>query len=117
MSLDLNKPVLTRNGRKVRQLTLFDSKSNYPIVGVVDGNQYCWTRAGHIISDEFDNPQDLVNVPERVKKTVYFRVELSGECGNMQDTVPDVSFGFYGYIRVDIDAEIIPFDRTGKENV
>lgn len=106
--LDLTKPVQTRDGREVKQVTVFDCDEEFRVRGVVDGKLQSWTIDGTFHKDRH-SPNCLVNVPERVKKTVYFRV-ANGHVGSKCNAVPTRIDDFDGYIRVDIDAEIIPFE-------
>jgi hypothetical protein len=69
--LDLNKPVQTRDGRKVRVLAT-DRKgaAYYPVLGLLtqaDGEETVesWTLVGEFYSGDTDEA-DLVNVPEKI---------------------------------------------------
>lgn len=65
MSLDLSKPVRTRDGRPVKVLTT-TAKGAFPIIGYIDGTVYLalWGNAGEYYRNpEEKNDTDLVNVP------------------------------------------------------
>ncbi len=71
MSLDLSKPVQTRDGRKVRILCT-DAKSAYPVIGLIEdcGHevQGTWTAGGRN-HRAFETDYDLINAP--TKRTVW----------------------------------------------
>ncbi len=82
MTLDLTKPVQTRDGRKVRILCTDRNGSKHPVVGLIDtyGDRklempHTWTSDGKFNSVEVDHEADLVNVPP-AKKTVQVEVRL-----------------------------------------
>lgn len=68
--LDLTKPVQTRDGRPVRILAT-DLRSEYPVTGIISHPGYdeveTWTLDGAFVSSD-EHPDDLVNVPETVKR-------------------------------------------------
>lgn len=70
MSLDRNKPVQTRDGRKVTIYTWNAPSSTYPIHGYADGfagpSSWCATGAYHTEGAIYQF--DLINVPEQPKK-------------------------------------------------
>jgi hypothetical protein len=76
MAIDLNKPVQTRDGRKVR-IVATDVKGVYPIIALVEADDCedvnTYTADGYYFSggDE-ETDDDLVNVVERVER--YFEV-------------------------------------------
>ncbi len=101
MALDLNKPVMTRDGRKVRILCTDKAGGSYPIVGLVTNfgseDAYSWTSDGRFLG-ETDERTDLVNVPPP-KKTVQVEVRMlrdpkTGEifCGSRMLNIPDERF-------------------------
>lgn len=73
-TLDLTKPVQTRDGRKVEIKFVDETLESYPIVGVVtesDGRRYSetWTIEGKgWLSAKDDHEGDLVQVPEPLKE-------------------------------------------------
>lgn len=80
MTFDPNKPVQTRDGRKVR-IICTDKRGLYPIVALIsDGyGESCSTHSGggkFSINREGDDPHDLINVPEC--KTLWANVYNSG---------------------------------------
>ena len=65
--LDLTKPIRTLDGREVKQLTVFDGKSDSACViyGVLDGVVTGWSINGEFSPDDYgQDARDLVNVPE-----------------------------------------------------
>lgn len=71
MAIDWNKPVQTKDGRKVRVLCT-DSKGYFPIVGLVvseDGESedvVYWPLTGELAGrPDHDYQLDLINVPEK----------------------------------------------------
>lgn len=68
--LDLTKPVQTRDGHPVRILEI-GLRSEYPVVGIISRPGYdeveTWTLDGAFVSSD-EHPDDLVNVPETVKR-------------------------------------------------
>ena len=74
--LDLNKPVQTRDGRKVRILATDRKGAHYPVLGLLtqaddEETVESWTLAGEFYSGDTDEA-DLVNVPE--KRVLYFNI-------------------------------------------
>ena len=68
--LDLNKPVQTRDGRKVRVLATDRKGAHYPVLGLLtqaddEETVESWTLAGEFYSGDTDEA-DLVNVPEKI---------------------------------------------------
>lgn len=87
MSLDLSKPVQTRDGRKVRILCT-DAGGERPVVGLIDGCVWRWTGGGYDSNGNYRSAQyDLVNVPEP-ERTVWVNVYVSKSgklhCGKPQ---------------------------------
>lgn len=96
MTFDPNKPVQTRDGRKVR-IICTDKRGLYPIVALIsDGDgESCGTHTGDgkfSINREGDDPRDLINVPECktlwanvydgcVSRTFHSRQDASGSRG------------------------------------
>lgn len=77
MSLDLTKPVKTRDGRKVRILCTDAECTNQdvpqPIVGIVAGEfsgPKAWCANGSYFGDRSISECDLVNVPPLKKKAL-----------------------------------------------
>lgn len=71
MTLDLTKPVQTRDGRKVRILCT-DDRGNYPVIGIiecpdkVEDELETWTLSGKAIAwEDGDAVDDLINVPDK----------------------------------------------------
>ncbi|MDE2105110.1 MAG: hypothetical protein KGL39_48170 [Patescibacteria group bacterium] len=76
MTLDLTKPMQTRDGRKARLLAS-DLKSQFQLVFVItdkDGNEHVGERyADGRYSSGYDRPHDIINVPEPPKVHVEYR--------------------------------------------
>ncbi len=104
MTLDLTKPVQTRDGRPVRILAT-DLKGEYPIAGAVlfDNHEqvHTWTAEGVFVAGVTDDNFDLVNV----KRVAYV---------NMYDN--PISAGFMYGTRVAADNAASP-DRTARIRV
>ena len=65
------KPVVTRDGREVSYLTLFNSDiENLPLVGLVDGFIRTYTKDGKFFSDKRCADLDLFMASEKVTKWV-----------------------------------------------
>ena len=112
--LDLNKAVRTRDGQEVQQLTVFNNTTMvYTLSGVVDGDILTWTKDGVFDARRRgESPLDLVNVtPSRIKQGVYMRVYKDGYLGVPVGLPRPKVPGSIGYIYVDIDAEIIPYQE------
>jgi hypothetical protein len=60
----LNRTAVTRKGKEVTQLTLFESKSDFPLYGVIDEQIYSWNKVG---SSKSSPDLDLFLEPE-IKK-------------------------------------------------
>ena len=60
--------VITRDGRKVTQLTKFDCSFQYPLIAVIDGNVECFTLNGEYILG-YNNNNELCLLPQT--KTVW----------------------------------------------
>ena len=72
--IDFNKPVQTRDGRKVRILCT-DANSAFPVVGlIIDGGEFdtleTWDSTGCCYEKRTADEDDLINVPERVERWV-----------------------------------------------
>ena len=63
--LDFNKPVQTRDGRKVRVLCT-DGRGDHPVVGYAacQNYLYSWRLSGHRYNTDETTITDLINVPE-----------------------------------------------------
>ena len=72
------EPVVTRDGRRVSQLTLFNIV-NAPMVlyGVIDGNLYSWSREGTAGSTNSSKRHDLFILP--IEKTYWMNVYKHGD--------------------------------------
>ena len=82
MTLDLTKPVQTRDGRAVRILAT-DIKSDAPIVAAIqifknDEKVYCYKANGNLLGSIYENLLDLVNVPETKWMNVYLDKDKPG---------------------------------------
>lgn len=69
--IDFNKPVQTRDGRKVRILCTDGQHPIFPIVGFIgdEADVYEWTRDGAYNDQSFRQEDvDIINVPERVER-------------------------------------------------
>jgi hypothetical protein len=80
MTLDLSKPVQTRDGRKVRILCT-DAKGDFRIAGLIDEGRHeyaaTWGMTGRMELGGL-SPSDLVNVPEP-ERTVWLNVYEGGQ--------------------------------------
>lgn len=114
MMLDLTKPIRTRGGLEVKMLTDFSSETSdkCPLRGVINGALISWHANGQFLGGCDRHEYDLVNVPERVKRTVYMRVYDSGGLGSNLCCKPCRMAGNeIGFIKVEIDAEVIPYEE------
>lgn len=70
-------PVMTRDGRVVRQLTYFaDSTNNYPLLGTIGTEIKSWTKAGFwAVDGDEDDGRNLVMKP--IKKYGWVNVYSS----------------------------------------
>ena len=70
--IDLNKPLETRDGKKVRMLCT-DAKGKYPVVGLIhypnEDRARTWTKEGKF-SFNGERKNDLVNVSEKITKWI-----------------------------------------------
>lgn len=112
MTLDMTKPVQTRDGRPVRIITWTEGPDKYPIVGVVEdelgGNLYCWTSEGNFLEGcKAYHDNDLINAPE--SKSLYVNINEKGFTTSHQSRkiADDYSFGRIGLIRVDLEGDVI----------
>lgn len=76
MTLDLNKPVQTRDGRKARIICTDKKGTKFSIVALwemVEGKEIInvYTENGKARSNEVDSPDDLINVPEERWVNLY----------------------------------------------
>lgn len=70
MIIDWNKPVQTRDGRKVRVLCT-DGPGSLPVIGIIEGCETCscWTLEGVRFKNYSpEHPTDLINVPEQPRE-------------------------------------------------
>ena len=72
--IDVTKQYKTRDGREVTQLTRFDVKGSYPVVGVNDGTVRTWTVNGQYRRADDDSRYDLIEVKPRIKRDVWVNV-------------------------------------------
>ena len=88
MTLDLTKPITTRDGRAVRILCM-DGPGSRPIVGIIGQHVCCWFENGSYFEYR-TNPQanDLINPP--VKRRGWVNISLGAHggyaCGTVWDT-------------------------------
>lgn len=117
MTLDITRPVQTRDGRPVRIITWTEGTKEYPIVGVVEDDLgevlYKWTSEGYFLKGckAYDD-NDLINAPER--RSLYVNINEKGFTTSHQSRkiADDYSFGRIGLIRVDLeDGAIVGFER------
>lgn len=62
--------VVNRGGTEVTQLTKFDCKTSFTVVGVMDGAVYTWKEDGRYV--ETKSCYDLFMAPKTVKRWVNF---------------------------------------------
>lgn len=117
MTFDPNKPVQTRDGRKVR-IIYTDKRGLYPIVALIsDGDgESCSSHTGDgkfSINREGDDPRDLINVPER--KTLWMGIYDDGfsrTFHSRQDAVGSRGINALGLASLTIeDGKIIAFEK------
>ena len=60
--------VVTRGGREVTQLTRFDCKTSFTVVGVMDGAVHTWKEDGRYV--EQSSRYDLFMAPKTIKRWV-----------------------------------------------
>lgn len=88
MTLDLSKPVQTRDGRPVRILCTNLRSATFPVVGIAshaDGSEsaYTWTAEGFFLGVNKNSEADLINTPPKMVK-VQAEVRLfRGSNGNV----------------------------------
>jgi hypothetical protein len=70
------KPVITRDGKKVVEIQIFNSEVDKPIIGLVGSKFYAFTKNGKS-ADDNESAIDLFMGPE--KKTIWVNVH---HCGN-----------------------------------
>lgn len=58
------EPVVTRNGREVTQITLFDIDGDYPVAGVIDKNRFEFSTNGKYLVGQ-DTERDLFMAPKK----------------------------------------------------
>jgi hypothetical protein len=71
-------PVVTRDGKPVTQLTLFNISGRFPLVGVVDNSNESWTPTGLLCANGQTSCFDLFMAPK--KRTVWVNLYGSGFC-------------------------------------
>lgn len=68
MTIDWNKPVQTRDGRRVKIFTTEARDTEYPVQGEIlephKWEQHIWTEDGYFLNTRKVTDDDLVNVPE-----------------------------------------------------
>jgi hypothetical protein len=66
MAIDWMKPVQTRNGRKVRVLCTDAPNSQYPVIGLIegDGTPETWTIGGVYAANGGTSNFDIINTPD-----------------------------------------------------
>lgn len=84
MTIDFNKPVQTRDGRKVRILCTDGPNEKRPVAGFVEGyvEPTTWESCGKF--SERGNTLDLINAPERVEQWV--NLYRSGSVGSTHNS-------------------------------
>ena len=85
MTFDPTKPVQTRDGKKARIKATDLANPEYPIVALVTDNtpgglEYpiIYTRDGFKYSTRKETQDDLINIPERIKREVWINVYPEG---------------------------------------
>ena len=66
------KPVITRDGKQVTQLTLFEIEGNFPLKGVVDKGFATWTTKGFFHDTQQNHPYNLFMASE--KKSIWINI-------------------------------------------
>lgn len=77
--LDITKPVMTRDGKVVKQLTKFEGvQTEFPLLGVLDGAVISWAVDGRIGSIA-GSINDIINVPEKKVVPLSFGDIMPGD--------------------------------------
>ena len=120
MSLDLTKPVQTRNGQKVRILCTDAECANndvpQPIVGLVAGEfsgPKAWCADGSYFGDRSFSRLDLINVPPQKKKVTVFIELRRGHDGSLYAAsrphkAPEASFNTIAATTIEMEYEEQP---------
>ncbi|CAH1657715.1 hypothetical protein CHELA1G11_13012 [Hyphomicrobiales bacterium] len=66
-NIDWNKPVQTKDGRKVRLLCTDGPDCQYPVIGIIEGDIYpsYWMTDGNYMSTRAEDRRILINAPEK----------------------------------------------------
>lgn len=78
------EPVITRNGSPVTKLHLFDCKSRYKLLGVVNDELISFTEEGRSIGEHHDNANDLFMVPK--KRSGWINIYKDGGTSTIHKT-------------------------------
>lgn len=70
------KPVVTRDGRRMIELQIFNSEVHRPVVGIIDARVLTFTREGKLLEGR-DSNTDLFMAPER--KSIWVNVYNDGD--------------------------------------
>ena len=131
--LDWDKPLQTRNGRKVR-IYCRDAGGEYPVHGAIrqkNGDKWLprsWTADG-VYAVNHEDPEDLINVPEEQLVNLYLADKFPGAINDQVDVIgmahcsrDDASFGagwhtqihgYLGTVRIQND-EVVGFEVFGE---
>jgi len=93
------KPVITRDGRKVTQLTKLDNKNDFCIVGVVDNGIEIWNLKG-----EYDGFPDS-------KFDLFMKTEKKSIWVNVYEYESDISFGNIFLTKTEAVSKINKFNK------
>lgn len=54
------EPVITRDGREVKDLHLFSSvQTHYPVVGIIEGRIFSFSKEGKYLTNRSESDKDL----------------------------------------------------------
>lgn len=104
--LDLTKPVQTRDGRAVR-IYVTDGEGDQPVVGAVTSeecsNPRAWNADGTYFADRSLSSWDLLNVPEKHKRTVWVWKHANGTFCFDRSPIEADSTCFTNFAKVEIE--------------
>jgi|ERR1039458_2647096 hypothetical protein len=100
-AITLGKPVVTRNGKKVLQLHEFDADINFPITGLMEGEQVpqTWTKDGRFIYGPLGPSENDLLMASTTKTGwvafgVYHVTDLAGFCTHVWLTEANAKSSF-----------------------
>lgn len=110
--LDLNKEIMTKDGRVVEQLTKLVTTPGSPcLVGTIDGEMMAWYEDGRYYVDGKDSGMDCINA--LVEYCAYINLYSNGGVGCAFDTPDEAAEEAAG----EIASSIEPLDFVTQELV